>query len=54
MNKSPRFEKVRSYYKDGLWNEEMVRNASQNPKKSPWITKDEAEEIIREMKGSED
>lgn len=38
---SPKFEKVLNYYKNGLWNENMVKNAI-----GKWITKEEAEEII--------
>lgn len=38
---SKRFEKVRSYYSEGLWTEAMVRNAI-----GKWITEEEAEEIL--------
>lgn len=41
-----KFEKVKGYYDAGLWTEIMVRNASKNPKDNPWITEDEADEII--------
>lgn len=40
---SPKFEKVRSYYLNGLWNEAMVRNAVDR-----WITAEEAEMILGE------
>ncbi len=43
---SPKFEKVKGYFDRGLWNEVMVRNATKNPKAAPWITEEEAEEII--------
>lgn len=46
MEHSAKFEKVKGYYEAGLWNEKMVRNAAKNPKKNPWITEAEAEEII--------
>lgn len=46
MEHSAKFEKVKGYYDAGLWNEEMVWNATKNPKKAPWITEAEAEEII--------
>lgn len=38
---SKRFDKVKKYYDDGLWTEEMVRNAI-----GRWITEEEAEEIV--------
>lgn len=31
---SPKFEKVKGYYEDGLWNKTMVKNAV----KKGWIT----------------
>lgn len=31
---SPKFEKVKGYYEDGLWNKTMVKNAV----KKSWIT----------------
>lgn len=43
---SPKFERVKRYYDAGLWNAAMVRNATKNPKASPWITEAEAEEIL--------
>lgn len=43
---SAKFEKVKGYYEAGLWTEEMVRNAAHNPKDNPWITEEEAEEIV--------
>ena len=45
---SAKFEKVKGYYETGLWTAEMVRNAAHNPKDHPWITEEEAEEIIGE------
>ena len=39
--KSPKFEKVKSYYERGLWNLKMVRNAVI----AGWITAEEFEEI---------
>jgi len=41
---SPKFEKVKKYYDDGLWNKEMVRNAVIKG----WIRADEYEEITGE------
>ena len=38
---SAKFEKVKNYYLNGLWNGEMVRNAV-----GRWITEAEAEEIF--------
>ena len=34
---SPKFEKVKGYYEDGLWNKTMVKNAV----KKSWITAEE-------------
>ena len=48
---SAKFEKVKGYYETGLWTAEMVRNAVHNPKDHPWITEEEAEEIIGEDVG---
>lgn len=45
---SKNFEKVKKYYENGLWTKEMVYNAAFNPKNAPWITIDEAKEIIGE------
>ena len=33
-------------YDHGFWNETMVWNATRNPKSNPWITEDEAKEIL--------
>lgn len=44
--RSAKFDKVKGYYEARLWTESMVRNAAKNPKNSPWITDDEADEII--------
>lgn len=41
MMHSKKFEKVKSYYDAGLWNEEMVRNAVIKC----WITAEEFKEI---------
>lgn len=38
---SPKFERVRNYYRKGLWTADMVRSAV-----GRWITADEAEEIL--------
>lgn len=46
MAHSAKYDKVKGYYDAGLWTEVMVRNAAKNPVKSPWITDDEADEII--------
>ena len=46
MERSTKFEKVKGYYDAGLWTEAMVRNAARNPPGHPWITEEEAEEII--------
>lgn len=43
---SAKYAKVKGYFDRGLWNEVMVRNAAKNPKAAPWITEEEAEEII--------
>jgi len=44
MNKSPKFEKVKYYYDNGLWTKEMVNNAVVKN----WITEQEYEEIVGE------
>jgi hypothetical protein len=36
-----KYETVKRYYNEGLWNETMVRNAV-----GRWITEEEAEEIL--------
>lgn len=41
MEHSPKFEKVKAYYDEGLWNKKMVENAI-----GKWITADEAAEIF--------
>ena len=41
---SPKFEKVKGYYEDGLWNKTMVKNAV----KKGWITAAEYTEITGE------
>ena len=38
---STKYEIVKRYYDEGLWNETMVRNAV-----GRWITEEEAEEIL--------
>lgn len=38
---SAKYEAVKRYYDEGLWNETMVRNAV-----GRWITEEEAEEIL--------
>lgn len=43
---SAKFDKVKGYFEDDLWNEAMVRNAAKNPPGNPWITEAEAEEIL--------
>lgn len=43
MEHSAKFEKVKGYYDDGLWNKKMVMNAI-----GKWITDDEAREILGE------
>lgn len=45
---SPKFEKVKAYYKRGLWTKDMVKNAVTHPTDKPWITAAEYEEIIGE------
>ncbi|MBQ9249883.1 MAG: XkdX family protein [Oscillospiraceae bacterium] len=42
---SKNFDKVKKYYKAGVWNEARVRNAVTNPASNPWITDAEYEEI---------
>ena len=39
--RSAKYETVKRYYDNGLWNEIMVRNAV-----GRWITEEEAEEIL--------
>ena len=41
---SPKFEKVKGYYEDGLWNKTMVKNAV----KKGWITAEEYKIITGE------
>lgn len=41
---SPKFEKVKRYYDEGLWNKQMVANAVMKA----WITAEEYEEIVGE------
>ena len=41
---SPKFEKVKGYYEDGLWNKTMVKNAV----KKGWITAEEYQIITGE------
>ncbi len=41
---SNKYEKVKHYYDNGLWNLEMVKNAVVKK----WITKDEYKEITNE------
>ena len=41
---SPKFEKVKGYYEDGLWNRTMVKNAV----KKGWITAEEYKIITGE------
>lgn len=41
---SPKFEKVKRYFEQGLWNTKMVRNAVIKE----WITAEEFTEIIGE------
>lgn len=43
---STKFNLVKKYYDAGLWNSAMVWNATTNPKSAPWITEDEAKEIL--------
>ena len=43
---SPKCNLVKKYYDAGLWNSAMVWNATTNPKSAPWITEDEAKEIL--------
>lgn len=40
MEHSKNFEKVKKFYKMGVWSEKMVRNAVDK-----WITADEYEEV---------
>ena len=44
---SPKFELVKAYYEDGLWNQKAVKNAV----KRNWITAAEYEEITGEPYG---
>lgn len=43
---SKNFYKVKKYHDGGLWTEKMVCDAAKNPPDNPWITEEEAEEII--------
>lgn len=43
MAYSKKFEKVKNFYDNGLWNKTMVQNAV-----GRWITEAEAEEILGE------
>lgn len=45
--KSAKFDKVRSYYDKGLWDEKRVANAVVKQ----WITQDEYDEIVGEKDG---
>ena len=45
---SPKFNKVKGYYEDGLWNKTMVKNAV----KKGWITAEEYREITGEDYGA--
>lgn len=45
MQHSPKFEKVKNYYDNGLWNLKMVKNAVVRE----WITAEEFEEITGEV-----
>lgn len=45
---SANFEKVKYYYKVGMWSKAKVYNMVTNPKSKPWITKDEYKEITGE------
>ena len=45
---SPKFNKVKNYYDQGLWNKTMVANAVVKE----WITADEYEEITGEVYGA--
>lgn len=42
---SPKFNKVKGYYDNGLWNKTMVRNAVVKG----WITAEEYQEITGEV-----
>lgn len=44
MEHSQKFNKVKSYYDNGLWNKAMVKNAVSKG----WITAAEYEEIVGE------
>lgn len=44
MEHSPKFEKVKFYYDNGLWNKAMVANAVVRG----WITAEEYAEIVGE------
>ena len=45
---SPKFEMVKEYYESGRWGKAAVRKAVTMPKKSPYITAIEYEEIVGE------
>ena len=44
----PKFELVKRYYDAGYCNNAMVMNATKFPKSNPWITVEEAAEILGE------
>jgi len=44
MNKSPKYEMVKSFYDKGLWSKQAVKNAVLKE----WITPEEYEEITGE------
>ena len=44
MEHSPKYEQVKSFYEEGLWSKNAVKNAV----KKGWITADEYEEITGE------
>lgn len=43
---SPKFDLVKRYYDAHLWNRAMVVNATKFPAGAPWITEEEANEIL--------
>lgn len=48
MEHSKNYDKVKSFFDNGLWSKQRVYNAVTNPASNPWITKQEYEEITGE------
>lgn len=42
------YEKIKQWFKKGLWSSEQVLNSAKNPPNKPLITQAQAEEIIKD------